>query len=149
MNELSVFADNNLVQNADGVWCMSSLAIAELTGKEHKHVLRDIRKMLEELGKAAPEFSGTAFYTVNNNAQLTREIFNLPKRECLILVSGYNSVKMRAAIIDRWQILEDAEAERTAQALEQERETLARQQAALIRAAQAFERLQAALADDR
>ena len=125
MNELSVFADkvdNNLVQNAEGVWCMSSLAIAELTGKEHKHVLRDIRKMLEELDLTAAQFSAAVNYTGNNNAQLTREIFNLPKRECLILVSGYNSVKIRAAIIDRWQLLEDAEAARTAQALEQERE---------------------------
>ncbi|MFG1362124.1 Rha family transcriptional regulator [Xanthobacter versatilis] len=36
---------------------MSSLEIAELTGKDHKHVLADIRNMLMELGKISAEFS--------------------------------------------------------------------------------------------
>ena len=41
---------------------MSSLEIAELTGKEHRNVMADIRKMFEELGQAAADFSATAFY---------------------------------------------------------------------------------------
>jgi phage regulator Rha-like protein len=36
---------------------MSSLEIAGLTGKAHKHVLADIRKMLAELGYQRAEFS--------------------------------------------------------------------------------------------
>ena len=36
---------------------MSSREIAELTGKEHKNVLADIRKMLDELGSSSAEFS--------------------------------------------------------------------------------------------
>jgi len=86
---------------------MSSLEIAELTNKRHDHVMVDIRKMLKELKLAAPEFSGTAFYEVNN-ATREREIFNLPKRECDILISGYE-IKYRAAIIDRWQELENTQ----------------------------------------
>ncbi|MFG1362120.1 Rha family transcriptional regulator [Xanthobacter versatilis] len=37
---------------------MSSLEIAELTGKRHDHVLADIRKLLMELRKTSPEYSG-------------------------------------------------------------------------------------------
>jgi len=88
----------------DGILTMSSVEIAELTSKEHKNVMVDIREMLKSLNKAVADFSATAFYEVNN-AKREREIFNLPKRETLILVSGY-SVAMRAKIIDRWQALE-------------------------------------------
>ncbi|ENA6443799.1 Rha family transcriptional regulator, partial [Shigella flexneri] len=35
--------------NLDQLVSMTSVEIAELTGKEHRNVLRDIRKMLEEL----------------------------------------------------------------------------------------------------
>jgi len=98
---------------------MSSLEIAELTGKRHDHVMNDIRKMLEELKIDVPTLLGT--YKVGRNN--TYECFNLPKRETLILVSGY-SVSMRASIIDRWQELEAKEL------LEYERKT-SRQQARL------------------
>ena len=98
---------NIQVLEANNVLTMSSLEIAELTGKRHDHVMVDIGKMLSDLGKAAPDFAGTAFYEVNN-AKRSRKIYNLPKRETLILVSGY-SVAMRARIIDRWQELEQKE----------------------------------------
>ena len=69
----------------------------------YDNVMADIRKMLNELGLYAPDFSGT--YTTEQGNQY--ECFNLPKRECLILVSGYN-LKLRTKIIDRWQELEQA-----------------------------------------
>ena len=83
---------------------MSSLEIAALTGKRHDNVLADVRKMLEELEIPTPEFSGV--YKADNKQ--TYECFNLPKNLTLALVSGY-SVKLRLAIIDRWQELEDAQ----------------------------------------
>ena len=82
---------------------MSSREIASLCDKRHDNVMADIRKMLNELGLYAPDFSGT--YTTEQGNQY--ECFNLPKRECLILVSGYN-LKLRTKIIDRWQELEQA-----------------------------------------
>jgi Rha family phage regulatory protein len=84
---------------------MSSREIAELCEKRHDHVMRDIRVMLVDLHgeKGVPNFGDT--YTNPQNGQ-TYPIYNLPKRESLILVSGYN-IKLRAKIIDRWQELED------------------------------------------
>lgn len=80
---------------------MSSLEIAGLTGKRHSDVIRDVRKMLKEL-----DINERNFASVYVDAKGQERIsFNLPKRESLILVSGYN-IKMRATIIDRWQQLE-------------------------------------------
>lgn len=80
---------------------MSSREIAALTGKRHDNVVSDIRKMLSELVLGTPEFLGV--YEAENGQQY--ECFNLPKRESLILISGY-SIELRARIIDRWQELE-------------------------------------------
>lgn len=80
---------------------MSSREIAQLTGKDHRHVLADIRKMFEELGETSAGFSAD----LPDAYGRSQPAFKLPKRETLILVSGY-SVSMRAKIIDRWQDLE-------------------------------------------
>nr|WP_240532164.1 phage regulatory protein/antirepressor Ant [Bartonella birtlesii] len=97
---------------------MSSVEIAELCGKQHKHVMRDIKKMLEELYPIGglPKFGGADFTepkfglsdfagVYKDSTGRTLPCYNLPKRECLILVSGY-STALRAKIIDRWQELE-------------------------------------------
>lgn len=80
---------------------MNSREIAELTGKQHRNVTVDIEKMLSDLNLPTAEFS--AVYKADNNQEY--RCFNLPKRETLILVSGY-SIELRARIIDRWQELE-------------------------------------------
>lgn len=84
---------------------MSSLEIAERTGKKHFNVLNDIRQMLGELGLTGLGFQGS--YRDSTGRSLP--CFNLPKRETLILVSGY-SVALRAVIVDRWQELEAQQA---------------------------------------
>ena len=104
MAQISLFAGFEDTQAESQVLTMTSREIAELAGKRHDHVMRDIRVMLVELhGEGGvPSFGGT--HNDPQNGQ-PYPIFKLPKRETLILVSGY-SVAMRAKIIDRWQELE-------------------------------------------
>ena len=83
---------------------MTSLEISELTGKRHDNVMADIRKMLAELHGDGGVLIFQDTHTNTQNGQ-SYSIFKLPKRESLILVSGY-SVTMRAKIIDRWDALE-------------------------------------------
>ena len=89
------------IQTIGAVRTMTSREIAELTGKEHFHVMRDIRAMLAELQVDESTF-GCSY---KDGAGRLQPAFQLPKRECLILVSGY-SLALRARIIDRWQELE-------------------------------------------
>jgi phage regulator Rha-like protein len=87
---------------------MSTLDIAEVTKKQHKHVMADVRKMMESLKIQSAEFS--AHYLDGKGR--TYQSFNLPKRETLILVSGY-SIELRAKIIDRLEELESYKAPQT------------------------------------
>lgn len=82
---------------------MSSLQIAELTGKAHSNVMRDIRNIIEQLeDKGAFKFELTS-YTDRSNRQ--NSCYLLTKKDCLLLASGYNA-NLRAKIINRWEELE-------------------------------------------
>lgn len=80
---------------------MTSKEISELTGKEHKHVLADVRKMLGDLGLTSAEFSAD----LPDNYGRLQPAFVLPKDLTLTLVSGYDVV-MRHRIVTRWLELE-------------------------------------------
>jgi phage regulator Rha-like protein len=80
---------------------MSSLEIAGLTGKRHLHVLRDIRKMLKELGVEETRFG--SFYIGGQGKQ--ERCFNLPRHETMVLVTGY-SVALRSRVLARLDELE-------------------------------------------
>ena len=87
---------------------MTSLEIAELTGKRHDHVLRDIRSMLNELYGAdrLPSFEETVErLNPSGGASIKSPAFRLPRREVEILVTGY-SITLRAKVIDRLRELE-------------------------------------------
>lgn len=84
---------------------MSSVEIAELTGKDHRNVTRDIEKMLNEVGEGVLKFEHT-----HRNVQNGQEYrcFSLPKNLTLNLITGYRS-DIRLKIIDRWMELEAKE----------------------------------------
>lgn len=84
---------------------MSSREIADLCEKRHDHVMRDIKKMLADLGMPAPKFGGTSMVRQPNGGEREVPCFNLPKDLTLTLVAGYNVV-LRKRIIDRWLELE-------------------------------------------
>lgn len=80
---------------------MSSLEIAELTGKKHSHVMRDIRNILEQ-GVAESNFGLGSYSDANGQ---NRPCYFLTKKGCLILASGYDAL-LRERIINRWEELE-------------------------------------------
>ncbi|WP_337076677.1 phage regulatory protein/antirepressor Ant [Aeromonas dhakensis] len=90
MNEMMVMGAGPL---------MSSVEVAELTGKRHDNVLADIRKMLAEI--QSPEKSGDYIDRIGR----TQPCLMLDKDESLCLVAGYSAV-LRMRIIRRWQELE-------------------------------------------
>lgn len=83
---------------------MTSLEIAEVTGKRHDSILRDIRNILSQ-GVDAHNFVET-YYTDKSNRQ--QKCYTLTKKGCLILASGYDVI-LREKIIDRWEELETKE----------------------------------------
>lgn len=119
---------------------MSSREIAELTGKRHDNVVRDIRNMLEALGEDVLSFEQMS----QDSYGRPLTVFNLPKDLTITLVSGYN-VQMRYAITKRWMELEAqqapklptsfAEALRLAAELEEQKEQLRPQNESLKPAA--------------
>lgn len=80
---------------------MNSREIAKLTGKEHKHVMADIRSMLGQLGLTSADFLAN----LPDGYGRPQPAFHLPKDLTITLVSGY-SVPVRHRIVTRWQQLE-------------------------------------------
>lgn len=84
------------------VQTMSSREIANLTGKEHSHVLRDIRSMIDQLQN--PNLDSKEYQVILAPNNMTAEIL-LNKDLSICLVSGYN-VQLRMMIVKRWSELE-------------------------------------------
>lgn len=76
---------------------MTSREIADLTGKRHADVMRDVRKMLTEL-----EIEQNAVLRFDNSGANGRRVdfFELDKDLTMTLVTGYNA-KLRMAVIKR------------------------------------------------
>ena len=86
---------------------MTSLEIAELTGKNHFDLMRAIRKMEPAWEKTCGcKFALTSRTIVQPNGG-TREVpcYQLTKTECLYIATKFND-EARAKLVLRWQELE-------------------------------------------
>ena len=119
MNEITLKPALTLVTPLE----MSSLEITELTGKEHKHVIRDIRTMLDELEKDGPnldhekdgpdldhlpdgpELNHLQGYREDKDERGYTACFYLNKELTYTLLTGY-SVTLRNKVVKRWMALE-------------------------------------------
>lgn len=104
LNENYLDGNNILVSSTDQSAEMdyvTSLQIAEITGKRHADIMRDIRNLLEQ-GVTERNFALSEYKDVTGR---TLPCYYLTKKGCLILASGYDA-KLREKIIDRWEELE-------------------------------------------
>ena len=93
--------------NINNVQTITSLEIAELTGKQHKNLMRDIRKMEIAWEKICGlKFELTSRTIVQPNGG-TREVpcYQLTKTECLYIATKFND-EQRAKLVLRWEELE-------------------------------------------
>lgn len=86
---------------------MSSLQIAEITGKRHKHIMEAIRKMEPAWEKVC----GTKFRLTSqlvdmpNGGKRKEPFYLLDKIECLFIATKFND-EARAKLVLRWEELE-------------------------------------------
>jgi Rha family phage regulatory protein len=83
---------------------MSSLLIAEITGKRHDHVMRDCKKLSETLEKEGEPKFGLSYYRSEQNKELP--MYVLTKEQTYLLVTGY-SAPLRLKVIRRLEELEN------------------------------------------
>ena len=89
--------DNNQSQ------MMTSLEIAELTGKQHNHLMRDIRNMERAWEKVTQSRFGLSTY--KDSTGRTLPCYQLTKTECLYIATKFND-EARAKLVLRWEELE-------------------------------------------
>lgn len=116
--ESNNFKNANIANISNNGKMMSSREIAQLTEKRHDHIIRDIRRMLEDLGDEShspnlgSENSGEKGWiktTYKNSRNQEQPEFLLNFELTMTLIAGYNVV-LRNRIIKRWQELEKAAA---------------------------------------
>ncbi|MBD9406271.1 phage regulatory protein/antirepressor Ant [Acidovorax sp. ACV02] len=110
---------------------MSSREIADLTGKEHKNVIRDIRAMLDEI---TADGSDLSHVREEKDARGYTAMFHLNRELTDTLLTGY-SAALRRRVVARWHELERGGVPKSfAQALRlaaEQQEQIELQQAAL------------------
>lgn len=94
----------NVANRSSVVTKMSSREIAKLTGKQHKDVLHDCRKMFESLNLQSADFSAD----YQDGRGRTYQEYWLDQDLTMTLVMGY-SIPLRHKVATRWRQLESGE----------------------------------------
>ena len=98
--------------NINKVQTMTSLEIAELTGKQYNDVLKAIRKMEPAWTQVTQgKFSLSTYQDATGR---TLPCYSLTKTECLYIATKFND-EARAKLVLRWEVLERQEQERRQQ----------------------------------
>ena len=84
---------------------MSSREIAELTGKQHSNVMRDIRAMMDTLEQDSNLNSVCKSTTYTASSGQSYPQYELDKDTCLTLLLGYDAIA-RMKVVKRWRELE-------------------------------------------
>jgi anti-repressor protein len=116
---------------------MSSREVAELTGKNHAHVMRDIREMCGALEESKTGFvCETTSYTGGDGRQYPQ--YEMDKDTTICLLTGYDVVA-RMKVVKRWQQLEGATLlpQTKAEALRQLADSVEREEALALQLAEA------------
>ena len=85
---ISLIKKNNNIEDNAGEQRMTSLEIAQLTGKQHKNLMRDIRNMEPAWEKTAGLKFELGSYE-DANGQM-RPCYSLTKTECLYIATKFN-----------------------------------------------------------
>lgn len=90
---------------------ISSIEVAEMVGKEHKELLRDIRRYCEQLGEskiALTDFFTESVYRTTQNK--TMPCYNVTKKGCEFIahkLTGVKGAEFTAKYINRFHDMED------------------------------------------
>ena len=101
---MTISINSSVNNNQNGEQRMTSLEIAQLSGKQHKDVLKAIRNM----ESAWEKVNGRNFALVDYKDQKgeLRPCYLLSKTECLYIATKFND-EARAKLVIRWQELEE------------------------------------------
>jgi len=95
--------------NGENALTMTSREIAEVTGKQHGNVMRDIRSMMDALSMDSNLNPCSKPTTYRGKDGRMYDQYELDKDTCLTLLLGYDPVA-RMKVVKRWQELEAARA---------------------------------------
>ena len=98
----------------DGEQRMTSMEIAELTGKQHKDVLKAIRNMEPAWENVTGRKFALSGY--KDSTGRTLPCYSLTKTECLYIATKFND-EARARLVIRWQQLEMEDVRRKMEAV--------------------------------